>query len=145
MQRGGQIAEKHLPGELCVWMFGDLVVFGLFFVYIYYLPRSKTSNCNVHSQEAITRSFGLVNTLLLLTSSWFVATATQRARTSSRGSPTLLLLALLCGASFCVIKVFEYRQIAAGLTLNKNEFFTFYYMFTRIGDSFRAHSIATCL
>ena len=41
--------------------------------------------------------------------------------------------AIMLGAGFIVVKVFEYySKISAGYTLNSNEFFIYYYMFTAI-------------
>jgi nitric oxide reductase NorE protein len=43
----------------------------------------------------------------------------------------LILGALGCGAGFIVSKAFEWGyKIAHGITLNSNEFYGFYYMFT---------------
>jgi nitric oxide reductase NorE protein len=70
----------------------------------------------------------------MLTSSWFVATAVQAARRgANRATPACFLLALLCGLGFVVVKYFEYgAKIRAGLTLNTNDFYMYYYMFTGI-------------
>lgn len=70
----------------------------------------------------------------MLTSSWFVATAVSCARKrAGKLTPVLLILAVLCGLAFGIVKFFEYREkILSGITLNTNEFFMFYYMFTGI-------------
>ena len=44
-----------------------------------------------------------------------------------------MLGAIVCGLTFCVIKFFDYRaSVYAGITLNTNEFYTLYFMFTGI-------------
>jgi len=86
------------------------------------------------SQATLERRFGLLNTALLLTSSLFVARAVMAARAGARRlSARLLILALACGGGFVGSKAFEWgAKIAAGITLNTNEFYSFYYMFTGI-------------
>ena len=125
--------RRHLPGEIGIWIFivGDMIVFGLFFV-TFVIYRSYDVALYTRAHSAMRQDFGLINTLLLLTSSWLVALAVRAARSRpiSR-APTYLSLATLCGVGFCVVKVFEYgEKIRAGLTLNTNEFLMFYYMFT---------------
>jgi len=63
-----------------------------------------------------------------------VALAVRRTRLGrSTLAPVLFALAFACGVGFSVMKFLEYgEKIRAGLTLNTNEFYTFYYMFTGI-------------
>jgi nitric oxide reductase NorE protein len=70
----------------------------------------------------------------MLTSSLFVALAVPAAR---GGLPSQaagwLGAAGVCGAAFVAAKAFEWGgKLRAGITLNSNEFFSFYYMFTGI-------------
>lgn len=45
----------------------------------------------------------------------------------------LIGLAVLCGATFCVLKYFEYdAKLAKGITPETNDFFVFYYLLTGI-------------
>lgn len=69
---------------------------------------------------------------MLLTSSWLVALAVTAGRAGARGRAVWLLQAALgCGAAFVLSKAFEWGSgIARGITLNTNEFYGFYYMFT---------------
>jgi nitric oxide reductase NorE protein len=126
---------RHVPGEPGVWMliFGDLFIFGLFFITFSYY-RSHDLALYAASQHTMHNGLGLTNTLLLLTSSWFIARGVQRARDGKRADCSRLILgALGCGIGFCVIKVFDYRaSILAGISLNTNQFYTFYFMFTGI-------------
>jgi nitric oxide reductase NorE protein len=70
----------------------------------------------------------------MLTSSWFVASGIRAARMNSgRRASILFLLTVLCGIGFGVVKFFEYSaKIHAGITLNTNDFFMCYFMFTGI-------------
>ena len=127
--------RRHMPGEPGIWLFigGDLIVFGLFFI-IYTWYRGANADIYVPSQALLNQGYGVLNTLILLTSSWFAASAVRAARKGKAAqAPNLLLATFLCGVGFCLVKVFEYgEKIRAGLTLNTNEFFIFYYMFTGI-------------
>jgi nitric oxide reductase NorE protein len=129
-------SRRHLPGEAGIWVFifGDILVFSLFFsTYLYY--RRQDLALFVSSQARLDQGLGVLNTLLMLSSSWFVATAVQTARRQGRNrtTPWCLALAFLCGAGFVVVKYFEYgAKIRAGFTLNSNDFYMYYYMFTGI-------------
>jgi nitric oxide reductase NorE protein len=126
---------KILPGEEGVWVLvlGDMIVFGLFFVtYLYY--RAQEADLFDRSQARLNLYFGVINTLLLLTSSWFVVMGVQAVRDECRArAKTLLRLACLCGAGFCAIKAIEYTEaFDQGVTLVTNDFFMFYFMYTGI-------------
>jgi nitric oxide reductase NorE protein len=125
----------HIPGEAGVWVLilGDMCAFTAFFA-VFLVHRAQNIELFSVSQLLLERRFGLLNTTLLLTSSLFVARAVLAARTGAGGRPArLLMLALVCGVGFVVSKVFEWgAKITAGITLNTNEFFSFYYMFTGI-------------
>jgi nitric oxide reductase NorE protein len=126
---------KILPGEEGVWILvlGDMIVFGLFFItYLYY--RAQEADLFDRSQARLNLHFGVINTLLLLTSSWFVAMGVQAVRDERSGrAKTLLRLAFLCGAGFCAIKAIEYTEtFDQGATLVTNNFFMFYFMYTGI-------------
>ena len=128
----------RLPGEAGVWVLivGDMSVFGIFFaVFTYY--RGLDLATFAASQAQLNQAYGLVNTLLLLASSWFVAIAVQTVREARPGdadiAPGCFAFAALCGLGFAGIKVIEYSEkIAAGITLTTNDFFMYYYMFTGI-------------
>jgi nitric oxide reductase NorE protein len=125
----------HIPGEAGVWVLilGDIFAFSAFFA-VFLLHRAQNVALFGVSQATLGRGFGLLNTALLLTSSLFVARAVLAARAgAARASARLLMLALACGSGFVVSKGFEWgAKIAAGITLNSNEFYSFYYMFTGI-------------
>jgi nitric oxide reductase NorE protein len=126
---------RHLPGEEGIWLFifGDMMVFSLFFVtFMFY--RGQDITLFRESQHQLNQTFGALNTFFMLSSSWFVAMAVQAARKNlGKVSPTLFILAFFCGVGFAIVKVFEYgEKISHGITLNTNDFFMYYYMFTGI-------------
>lgn len=84
------------------------------------------------SQAELSQWRGVVNTLLLLTSSLCVAAAVKAGR---HGEPEaarpLLAAALAGGAGFWLVKVSEYRELfAADLSPATNDFFMYYFVLT---------------
>ena len=127
--------NARLPGESGVWVLicGDLMVFSLFFL-TFIVYRNGSPTLYSQSQNLLNWRLGVVNTFLLLTSSWFVAMAVRAARReSAKRAPLLLALAFLCGAGFVGVKILEYHErLTAGPSIAANEFFMFYFMFTGI-------------
>lgn len=126
-------AGSHLPGESGIWVLilGDLVIFTLFFAtFTYY--RGQSLALYTRSQQTLHQSFGALNTVLLLTSSLFVALAMNALRRQAgRMATGFLALAFCCGAGFLTVKYFEYgEKLRAGITLTTNEFYSFYYVLT---------------
>lgn len=125
---------KHLPAEEGVWVFigGDLVVFAIFFL-TFVWNRAGNPQVFTDSQLLLNRDLGLLNTFLLLTGSLFVAQALRQARLGGAHVASLLMAGIFCGLSFCGVKIVEYTQkISAGIGLNTNDFFIYYFMFTGI-------------
>lgn len=126
--------KRHLPGEEGVWVLilGDLLVFSSFFL-MFAWYRGNAISIFEEGQAMLNRGFGLINTLLLLTSSLFVASAVHRVRTRRQGVSTLLNIAILCGLAFVGIKILEYNdKIQAGIGFATSDFFMLYYAFTGI-------------
>ncbi|PZU08348.1 MAG: hypothetical protein DI606_15340 [Sphingobium sp.] len=127
-------SRRHVPGEegLWVFIFGDLLVFAVFFI-TYAVARQQELALFETSQALLDRHLGLLNTLLLLTSSLFVAQAVAAVRRGDKNARPLLLGAIMLGSGFVIVKAFEYSaKIAQGFTLNSNSFSIYYYMFTGI-------------
>jgi len=126
-------ARSHLPGDPSMWFFviGDLVIFGVYFVvYMYY--RGQDHDAFLQSQAQLNLTIGTLNTVVLLTSSLFVALGTAAARGGRTADATRLFgLALVCGAVFPLLKLVEYiPKVIAGVTPGTNLFFMYYYVMT---------------
>ncbi len=125
----------HVPGELGIWMFiaGDVVLFSLLF-FLFLQFRAGQEAQFTESQRHLNQALGLVNTLLMLSSSWLVASAVQAARRQQwQIASRCFASAFACGAGFIVVKYFEYgEKIRAGFTPNSNDFFMYYYVYTGI-------------
>ncbi len=127
------IPRRHLPGEGSMWFFiiGDLLIFGVYFVaYMYY--RGQNQELFLQSQQHLNQGIGVTNTVILLTSSLFVALGTEAARENKRRDALRLFsLALAFGAAFPILKMFEWiPKFSAGLTPGEDLFFMFYYVMT---------------
>jgi nitric oxide reductase NorE protein len=125
--------KGHVPGEAGVWVFifGDLVVFGLLFsVFSYY--RAHDVALYTQTQATLNQNLGALNTLILLASSWFVFMGVDAVRTGRRLlAPRMLAAAFLCGAGFGAVKFVEYgEKIRAGITPVTNDFYMYYYVLT---------------
>jgi nitric oxide reductase NorE protein len=125
----------RVPGEAGVWIliFGEMSFFSaLFAAFLYY--RGRDVGGFAASQAQLSKTVGLLNTLLLLTSSLFVALAvraTVRLRTIA--APRLYIAGLACAAGFIVLKAFEYHALfARGITVSSNTYFGFYFGLTAL-------------
>ena len=130
-----QAVKQYLrvPGESSMWFFiiGDLLIFGAYFVsYMYY--RGENHELFLQSQQHLNQWIGVVNTVVLLTSSLFVALAAEAARAAMKTTALrLLAIAYGLGVTFPVLKMIEWLpKIAAGITPGENLFFMYYYLMT---------------
>jgi nitric oxide reductase NorE protein len=126
-------ARGHVPGDSSMWFFviGDLLIFGVYFVgYMYF--RGQHQEMFLQSQARLNVDIGAVNTVMLLTSSLFVALGTAAARSGNSANALRgWLIALAFGAVFPLLKLFEWiPEISAGLTPGKNLFFMYYFVMT---------------
>jgi nitric oxide reductase NorE protein len=121
--------RRELPGDLAMWffIFAELVVFGIFFL-AYAFVRARNVDLFNASQMQLDRSSGLINTILLISSSYFVVRAVECIRhDQGKRSARWLVAAMVCGSFFVVLKLFEFAaKIDAGITMSTNLFFMFY-------------------
>src|SRR4030088_323168 len=76
----------HLPGDSSMWVFvlGDLVIFSSYFI-IFMVYRNQERQLFLESQQHLSLDIGIINTLVLLASSWFVARSVQSTRADDYG------------------------------------------------------------
>lgn len=124
------------PGGLMIWIFiyMELLVFGVAFVVFFYM-RSKEPNVFHSSQQHLSKTIALFNTMILITSSYFVAQANRLYKKHEEKAyalaSKLLVIATLLGTAFLGLKGLEYSQkIALGYTTGVNTFFDFYWLLT---------------
>ncbi len=125
----------HTPGDGHIWVMvlGDLIIFGAYFI-IFMVYRAMKPQQFLASQQHLNINIGVLNTLVLLTSSWFVARSVHASRTGEHSAALrLTYLGGLCGVAFILIKSYEWStEVAQGHTISSNDFFMFYYMLTGV-------------
>jgi nitric oxide reductase NorE protein len=116
-----------------VFIAADMAMFGLLF-FSFALDRLKQPALFEASRKTLNATFGGVNTLILVTSSWFLALGVEEAR---RGNLPQLLrhmaIAIACGMAFGCSKAIEYTEkLRAGISIFSNQFYMYYYALTGI-------------
>ncbi len=128
-----ELRSKSLPGDFAIWIFiyAELLVFALFFLSYAFARANKVELFNQH-QQYLNRESGALNTVLLITSSYFVVRAVNAIKTNAAMlCARWLLLAIVFGAAFVVVKLFEFKdKYAAGISLSTNTFYMFYLSLT---------------
>ncbi|RYD93968.1 MAG: cytochrome c oxidase subunit 3 family protein [Sphingomonadales bacterium] len=125
----------HIPGEAGVWILilGEMSFFAaLFAAFLHYRGFEVASF--TASQAALSKPIGLTNTLLLLSSSLFVAFAVRAvAQGRPEATPRLFAAGLLCALGFILLKGVEYYELLSqGIAVNSNTFFGFYFALTAL-------------
>ena len=121
------------PGDLAIWFFilAELLAFGVFFVAYAFTRLNNIELFDTYQRLLDTRA-GLVNTLALITSSYFVLRAVISIRSGrSLHCARWLMGAIGLGGVFVVVKLFEFSvHTQAGVTLSTNVFYMFYLSLT---------------
>ena len=125
--------KRYPPGDLAIWIFilAELAVFAIFFTG-YAFARLNNVELFNEFQQQLDRRAAFINTLALITSSFFVVRAVAAIRDDDkRLCLQWLLAALLMGAVFLVVKSAEYgHHFEQGVTLSSNTFYMFYLSLT---------------
>ncbi len=129
----GIIKKDPLPGDLAIWfvIMAEMLVFGVFFI-VYVVVRSNNVELFNEYQLKLHRLGGVINTIVLITSSYFVAMGIYAIRKRNvQRTGNMLLLAIFMGAIFVGVKIWEYSHVfGAGIHLSTNTFYTFYISLT---------------
>ena len=123
----------RLAGDLAIWFFilAELLAFGVFFA-AYAFTRANNIELFNAEQAGLNRNAGALNTILLLTASYFVVRAVQAAeREASRECANWLLGAILTGFGFILVKLTEYAAaFEHNISLSSSPFHMFYLSLT---------------
>ena len=126
-------ARRYPPGDLAIWIFilAELSVFAIFFVAYAFTRMNNPALFNLY-QVTLDRGAALINTLALITSSYFVVRAVAAIQVGAGGRCVRWLgLAILMGLVFLGVKGFEYaHHFGQGITLSTNRFYMFYLSLT---------------
>src|SRR6185369_12895729 len=74
------MSHRRLPGDLAIWFFilAEMLAFAIFFSAYAFARASHVEEFNLY-QQTLDRNAGALNTVLLISGSWFVALAVQAA------------------------------------------------------------------
>ncbi|MDE2440633.1 MAG: cytochrome c oxidase subunit 3 [Betaproteobacteria bacterium] len=126
-------SARRLPGDLAIWFFilAEMLAFAVFFAAYAFARASHVEEFNLY-QQTLDRNLGGLNTLLLITGSWFVVRAVQAAHKDNQQAIALnILIGWLCGGGFLIVKVIEYSaKFGAGISMSTNTFYMFYISLT---------------
>jgi nitric oxide reductase NorE protein len=121
------------PGGILMWIiiFLELITFGMALVAFVYYGNQEPELFH-HSKLQLSTNFGVINTIFLLTSGFFMANAVHEFKINNISKSSLYFkLAMLGGFLFIIVKSIEYyHKIEAGISLETNLFFSFYWLLT---------------
>lgn len=122
-----------LPGDLAIWLFiyAELLVFGVFFI-TYMVVRGQNIELFNESQLQLNKTLGMINTLVLITSSYFVVKCVNAIkRDEQERSIVWLFVAIIMGMVFVLSKTHEFSGLfGQGIGLGYNKFYTYYIAMT---------------
>ena len=131
-----QINSKNIwypPGGILIWIiiFLELVTFGAALIAMAHYSNQEIELFH-NSSLKLNTTYGMVNTLFLLTSGFFMAVSVTELKKGNKVQfKKLLLLTMFFGCLFLGLKSFEYAEkLNEGITVGYNTFFTFYWMLT---------------
>lgn len=124
---------ENPPGGLVIWILIllELLTFGIALVFMVMLSKEESSI--FHSSRLQLNTFiGATNTLVLLTSGYFMAQSFMFYKNAQKEKSLLNInLTILFGFIFLLLKSIEYYlKINNGIHLDTNTFYTFYWLLT---------------
>jgi nitric oxide reductase NorE protein len=126
-------AAPHEPVDRAFWLFllADMTVFAGFFGAYLWAAGGRRAEF-VADADALVLPLGLLNALVLVTSSWVVVRALAAHRDARHGAARRWLARALLGAGvFVAVKAVEYTLAAtAGHGLTSSPFFSSYFVLT---------------
>ncbi|MDV3124592.1 cytochrome c oxidase subunit 3 [Mycobacterium sp. 21AC1] len=126
---------RRVPGEGGTWvfLFGDMLVFGAFFA-TFMVERAKAPEVFDAARKTLHLGVGLINTLLLLTSSLCIVVALRALRSGARlAAARAIVVAMTCGGVFIALKMYEYTSLVTdGHGIGANHFYLYYFILTGV-------------
>lgn len=109
-----------------------MMFFTALFMAFMFGRRDDAAGIYEAGRQTLNPNFGGINTLILLTSSWFVIQAVDAAKRDRLAEiPRWLLAAFGCGVAFGISKAFEYgSKLGQGITPATNDFYMYYFVLT---------------
>lgn len=132
-QSSNTVSQEDLPGDFAIWIFifAEMLAFGVLFV-AYAFTRAQNIELFNASQLTLSRTSGAINTLVLITSSYFVVRGVAAIKHGmNKQCAHWLTGAFLLGGVFVCIKMVEFHaKFAADITMSTNNFYMFYLSLT---------------
>ncbi len=127
--------EVRVPGEPDMWFFvffESLLFTSYFCVYLY--ARTQNERAFLHAQSQLLLWLGILDTIVLLTSSWAMARCVQHARAGRHQLARRFAIATAgLGVVFLALKLVEWvRLIHSGNTFTSSDFMQYYFFLTGI-------------
>jgi nitric oxide reductase NorE protein len=130
-----QKPARVVPGQPDMWFFVlfEMLVFTSYFV-VYMFTRAHNTTLFLQSQAHLDVWIGVIDTLLMLASSWSIARCVQAARAGAfRSALTYTGVTAILGIVFLALKLVEWvRLIRGGFGFTSNDFFMNYFFLTAI-------------
>ncbi len=125
--------KGRVPGNSGIWVgiTCEFVEFLVLFI-VYFVARAHFPEAFEQGGEKLSRLSGTIITLLMLTSSFFIACSVVSIRNGQRrASIACLVASLITALGYPVAKYFEFQwNLAHGITGDSGIFFTVYYYLT---------------
>lgn len=126
-------SEAHTPGQFDIWVLVmiEALTFSSYLV-VYAIDYRASPLLYLASQMELNLHLGIINTLVLLTSSWAMALCVKQSREGDHAGALRYLGATVAGGvAFACMKIFEWsREMGKGYTFESNDFFAYYYFLT---------------
>lgn len=121
------------PGGILIWIIIllEVITFSIGLI-AFNVFRGDEPDVFISGQSMLNTNIGLVNTMILLTSGFFMAMAVHALKKGNhKKSGKNILVTLVFGVAFLVLKGYEYSEkISHGIELDDNTFFMFYWLLT---------------
>ncbi len=125
--------KSNIPGSMAIWfaILAEMSEFAIMFI-VYFLAKVHNPELFYEGPARLNTLAGTTNTLIMLTSSFFVVRAVMAIRNNKpKQSANWLWGAVACGIIYLIIKAFEYQWNASqGLATETNIFYGVYYYVT---------------
>lgn len=121
------------PGGILMWIiiYIELITFCMAMLAMAYYNYEEPTIFH-ESRLLLNTNYGVINTVFLLTSGFFMAVTVNEIKIKNKlKAKRYLLLTMLFGILFLLLKTIEYySKIEAGIAIDYNTFFSFYWMLT---------------
>lgn len=121
------------PAGILLWIiiFLEVITFTIG-IAVFLYQKNADYDTFVQSQALLNKTLGMVNTLVLITGGFMMATSLHQLKNGDNKRSLLWIRgAILMGVVFLSIKGYEYYdKLGHGLSIDYDSFFTFYWLLT---------------